>query len=617
MQASGISSDKHSTAFWLALLLLAAFAYVFGLDGQYVPSNGDEMVYAHIARATAATGQWLPLASELVDTRNTKPPMLFWQAMVAGNWGEHWSMAALRTPSLLYLLLVSGAIVLCLRAVTQRWREGLMAACIFLAFLSTFRYGRPYLTSAPETFWFSLPLFALLWQRARRSAAGPPQGAPAPSGGSEPHTVSERGGPMNAASPGWLAHLLFGLGLGLGLAYKSFALIAPAAAAWWLALVASESHPSWQAVWRHTLKTGVSAALALAVFGLWFVLDPDPQAVWREFIVGENAAKFSDARGWWQEAFSLSGSSIWSQLLAYGVNAGLLFFVIPGLAWLGLKRLPQGRKLWPLSPHQAILLAWILVWLLVFLFPSQRSARYVIPAMPAVAMLLALHWRDIARAWFLPTLLIAGLALLMIGRIAWVGYSLGLSSPVELSLSLLALAAGAVVIAAGLWRSAWSRGAAVLASLLVYVAFNLSVAPMDGPVGRYDAQTIAGTPQGRIAVPNGFNSQFERFQFLLPGPHHFLPYETGARALARRAEGTTPPTPAEELRELLATHQAVVWIQSGPAQTAPPCLPACRVLGERWLLTSRHLPGEVRLDNLWHPQQWLYRREWLLVRDQP
>lgn len=589
MQASGISSDKNPTAFWLALLLLAAFVYAFGLDGQYVPSNGDEMVYVHIARETAATGQWLPLASELVDTRNTKPPMLFWQAMVAGDWGEHWSMAALRTPSLLYLLLVSGAIVLCLRAVTQRWREGLMAACIFLAFLSTFRYGRPYLTSAPETFWFSLPLFALLWQRARLPAAG----------------------------PGWLAHLLFGLCLGLGLAYKSFALIAPAGAAWWLALVASESHLSWRAVWQHMLKTGVSAALALAVFGLWFVLDPDPQAVWREFIVGENAAKFSDARGWWQEAFSLSGSSIWSQLLAYAVNAGLLFFVIPGLAWLGLKRLPHGRKLWPLQPHQAILLAWALVWLLVFLFPSQRSARYVIPAMPAVAMLLALHWRDIARAWFLPTLLISGVVLLMIARIAWIGHTLGLSSTLELGLPLLVVIAGTVVIMAGLWRPAWSRNAALLVSLLVYAAFNLSVSPMDGPAGRYDAQTVASTPQGKIAVPNGFNSQFERFQFLLPGPHHFLPYETGARAMARRAEGVAPPTPAEELRELLTAHAAVVWIQSEPAQTAPPCLPGCRVLGERWLLTSRHLPGEVRLDNLWYPQQWLYRREWLLVRDQP
>lgn len=586
MRSPLLRPDSWPTAFWLAVLLLAAWVYAFGLDGQYAPSNGDELVYTHIARVTAATGHWLPLASELVDTRNTKPPMLFWQAMVAGGWGQHWSVAALRLPSLFYLLLVSAAIVLCLRAVTQRWREGLIAAGVFLACLSTFRYGRPYLTSAPETFWFGLPLFALLWQRTRRPAA----------------------------APGWLVHIVFGLALGIGLAYKSFALVAPAAASWWLALVASESQPSWQTVARHTLRVGVSAVIALGVFGLWFVLDPDPQAVWREFILAENAAKFQDQRGWWQEAFALSGSSIWSQLLAYAVNAGLLFAVPLGLAWLGLKRLPQLRKAWPLPPPQAILLAWALVWLLVFLFPSQRSARYVIPAMPAVAMLLALRWRDIGRGWFLPTLLLAAGALVMIARIAWVGQALALSSAPEFLLAMLAVTGGLAVALAGLLRGAWTRGAAVLATLLVYAAFNLTVAPMDGPVGRYSSETMAATPHGRIAVPNGFNSQFERFQFLLPGPHHFVPYETGARALARRAPGVPPPTTAAELQELLATHDAVVWIQHDSALPTPPCLPQCRVLGVRWLLTSRHLPGDIRLDNVWYPQDWLYRREWLLGR---
>lgn len=580
------TSDNSATAYWLVLLVLALAVYASGLGGQYIPSNGDEMVYAHIARETAATGQWLPLASELVDTRNTKPPVLFWQAMVAGNWGENWTLGALRTPSLIYLFLLTAALVWSLRLMSGHWRDGLIAACVFLAFLSTFRYGRPYLTSAPETFWFSLPLFALLWQRIRSPGLG----------------------------PGWGLHILFGLGLGVGLAYKSFALIAPAAAAWWLALVLSDSSPGWRTLLRHTLRTGVSAALALGVFALWFVLDPDPAAVWREFIVGENAAKFADSRGWWQEAFSLSGSSIWSQLLAYAVNGGLLFFVVLGLGWVGIRQLPQLRKHWPLAPHQAILLAWALVWLLVFLFPSQRSARYVIPAMPAVAMLLALEWRSLARAWFIPTLLISALALLMLGRIAWVGHALGLSTNIELGLTFLALAAGAVSILAGLSRSDWRRGAAVLASLLVYASFNLAVAPMDGPVGRYGAPTVAGTPTGRIAVPNGFNSQFERFEFLLPGAHQFVPYETGARALARRTPGESAATPAEELAQLLASHAGVVWIQSDSTQTAPPCLPGCQVLGERWLLTSRHLPGEVRLDNLWQPQEWLYRREWLLVR---
>lgn len=588
MRSSGYSTPASAadhTFTWLTLLLLAIAVYAFGLGGQYIPSNGDEMVYAHIARKTAETNHWLPLASELVDTRNTKPPLLFWQAMVAGDWGQHWSLTALRAPSLIYTLLIAAAIAWSVRGITRRTRDGLIAACVYLLFLSTFRYGRPYLTSAPETFWFSLPLFSLLWQRLRQPAAG----------------------------PGWGLHALFGLGLGLGLAYKSFALIAPAAAAWWLALVLSEPHLTWRRLLRHTLRTAFSALLALGVFALWFVLDPDPAAVWREFIVGENAAKFSDARGYWQEALSLSGSSLWSQLLAYAVNAGLLAFAVIGLAWLGLKQLPRLlRSRLPLQPHQAILLAWAAVWLLVFLFPSQRSARYVIPAMPAVAMLLALHWRGIGRLWFVPTLLLSGLALLVLGRIAWVGHTLGLSSATDIGLALLAAGLGAGAIAMGLWRAAWARTGAVLAGLLVYATFDLTVRPMDGPVGRYEAATA--TPAGRIAVPNGFNSQFERFQFLLPGQHQFIPYDTGGRALARVAPGTTLPAPAQQLQQLLATHDGVVWIQSDIAETAPMCLPQCRVLGDRWLLTSRHMPGEVTLANLWQPQQWLFKREWLLTR---
>lgn len=587
MQVLPPPPERHSTAFWLTVLLLGLCVYAMGIGGQYVPTNGDEMVYAHIARETAETGQWLPLASELGNMRNTKPPLLIWQAMVAGQWGEHWTLAALRAPSLLYLLLICGGIVLSLRAATQRWREGLIAACVFLAFLSTFRYGRPYLTSAAETFWFSLPLFALIIQRARLPAAG----------------------------PGWIAHGLFGLALGLGLAYKSFALVAPAAATWWLALAASESHLSWPALLRHTLRVAFSALLALGVFALWFVLDPDPQSVWREFIVGENAAKFADTRGYWRAALAFDGSGIWSQLLAYAVNAGLLFFVLPGMAWLGLKALPQLRRHWPLPAAQVILLAWAGVWLLVFLFPSQRSARYVIPAMPAVAMLIALHWRDIPRAWFLPTLLLAAPVLLVLARLAWVGQEIGLASATGIGLTLGLIGIGALCIVAGLWRSAWSRGAAVLCSLLVYAVFNAMVAPMDGPAGRYDERAIAAAPAGRIAVPSGFNGQFERFQFLLPGHHQFLPYDSRAQARARRgpdAEGQAQA--AEELHQLLNTHEAVIWTASHGAQTAPPCLPGCRVLGERWLLTSRHAPGEIRKDNLWYPQQWLYRREWLLVR---
>ena len=50
---------------WLALVLVAASFYLFGLGSSYAPTNGDEMVYIHIARMTAESGHWLPLQSEL------------------------------------------------------------------------------------------------------------------------------------------------------------------------------------------------------------------------------------------------------------------------------------------------------------------------------------------------------------------------------------------------------------------------------------------------------------------------------------------------------------------------------------------------------------------------
>ena len=589
MRTSGYVTDDMPTRFWFVVLLLAIAVHALGLGGQYIPTNGDEMVYAHIARETAETGHWLPLASELVGTRNTKPPLLFWQAMVAGDWGRHWSLAALRTPSLIYTLLIAAAVAWTVRLISASTRDALIAACIYLTFFSTFRYGRAYLTSAPETFWFSLPLFGLLWQRLRT--------APAPT------------------RPGWLLHALFGLALGLGLAYKSFALIAPAAAAWWLALVLSETRFDWPVLLKITLRVSFSAIVALGIFALWFVLDPDPGAVWREFIVGENATKFSDSRGYWHEALAGGGSSVWSQLLAYAVNAGLLAFVVVGLAWTGWRNRQRPLLGQRLAPHLGVLLAWAAVWLIVFTLPSQRSARYVIPAMPAIAMLLALYWREIPRRWFLPTLPLAGMALLMLARIAWVGHELGLASDAEFALTLLAAGLGVITLTTSLFKPAWTRAGAVLACLLVYATFDLAVAPMDGPSGRYANDISASLGHhARIAVPNGFNGQFERFQFMFPGGHRFVPYDTEARAQTRLAPGAILPAPAQQLEQLLITHDAVVWVQSSSSESTPSCLPACSVSGQRWQLRSRPSSGEINWANLWYPQEWLFRREWLLTR---
>ena len=77
-----------SNGHWLLLFLIFCVCYLTGLDSLYLPSNGDEMVYSRIARLTAGSGQWLPLVSDLDHMRNTKPPLLFWQAIAVGDWGR-------------------------------------------------------------------------------------------------------------------------------------------------------------------------------------------------------------------------------------------------------------------------------------------------------------------------------------------------------------------------------------------------------------------------------------------------------------------------------------------------------------------------------------------------
>ena len=50
----------------------------------------------------------------------------------------------------------------------------------------------------------------------------------------------------------------------------------------------------------------------------------------------------------------------------------------------------------------------------------------------------------------------------------------------------------------------------------------------------------------------------------------------------------------------------------GPCEQRP--AHSCTLLGRRWHIKSRHKAGEITLDNLWYPQQWLFRHEWLVQR---
>ena len=597
------SPRAGATAGWTALLVFAVAVYFSGLGGQYVPTNGDELVYAHIARLTAATGHWLPLASELYNMRNTKPPLLFWQAMAVSDWGRDWQLFTLRLPSVIYTLLTTAGIAFLVRGISHSTRTGMVAACIYLAFFCTFRYGRPYLTSAPETFWLFLPLLIFLWFFGHSRGQNEEK---------TPKIESNR--PIALVKYRFIAmysiafYGTVGVAFGLGAAYKSFALIAPAAAALWCAMLVASPRLSWRVAFQTSLGVLASALIGIGIFALWFVFDPDPRAVWREFVVGENAGKMVDKLGWWHEAIYGGGSSLWAMGLAYVENAGLLAFVVLGFAvagitaWLRQRRTGQSVTV---EPHTLILLVWLAVWLLVFSLPSQRSARYVIPAMPALAMLLALYWDHIARGWFLGSMGLIGIVLLVLGRVAWVAQELGIAATAQTALALTAILVTATVLLCGIAKPAWTRACTVAASLLVFASFNLVVAPLDGNSGRYDAAVQKRFNSVLLAVPSNFNAQFERFEFVLPGNQiKGFDYDLMLKGAAS----------TQTLNELLQRHEAVVWVQVDSAQITAPCLPNCKVIATRWVVKERHRSGEITWNNLWYPHTWLFNREWLLAR---
>ena len=575
----------------MLLAVSIALGYLFQLGGDHIPRNGDELVYAHIARLTAESGHWLPLVSSYDFMRNTKPPLLFWQAMVAGGWGDRWTLLNLRLPSVVYLWAIALMVGLLVRRVVINARaesphqnpfpdeektsrgvvEGAIAAIVFLSFFSTYRYGRPYLTSAPETFWLFGVFFSIAWSPAKLLAST------------------------------WKFPLIAGVAIGIGCLYKSFAMVAPVGLG--LALcyqtIAARKAP-WQifrpGVLRDGFKVTSICALALAVFGLWFALDPLPSEVWREFVVGENAGKFNSSPGYFKVAFSGNGGVL-VILTGYFVNAGLLLPLTVGAAWAAWR---SYRNKSAITDAEKVMWLWLLALAVVFMLPNQRSARYLIPAMPAVAVLVALYWQRMGRSWFIITLVFCILGALGMGLIAMGAVRAMQDSSVYSPLFWLLLIFIVVASFVGMFKKQWTRATVAASGFAVLFLLAWTTAPLNGELGRFKPSTVALLQGQSVSVPNNFNGQFERYFFLMPG----------VKVVAYDAP---QPVDFADVDALLKTSRyALVARRIGQA----PCA-NCRIIDLRWDLRSRQSPSEGTWAALKTPDTFWYAKEYLVERLAP
>ena len=529
------TSRSHWLLYGLALLF-AVFVYFFGLDGLHIPKNGDEYPYEHIARLTAASGHFLPLQSELLDMRNTKPPMLFWQGIVSTNWGADWTLWHLRYPSVIYTLLTAWLVFLLTWRLSGEPAKGFVGALAFLAFFSTYRFGRPFLTNPPEVFWLFLPFFILLYWRA-------------------------------SAFSSRFVPLLLGTAIGIGLLYKSFALLLPVGLglAWWY--LRQRSYRIVPFIREDVWKLALVAVLSLAIFSLWFVLDPQPQAIWQEFVVKENAGKFDPQSSGYLSKLLWGSSSIWVLALGYPLNAGLLAFPVLGLMLHALWRRAQ------LSDAEKMLWIWLLVMLLVFSLPSQRSSRYLLAAMPALAVLCALGWARIGRWWFVLTLIVAAVVLVGLGYLSWRLQDVMPTVALYPALYWLLLVVALLFAVVAMFRPALTRPGASVAVLLVFFSLAAFLRPFDGALGNYSSETQGRMAAREVWVPYDFNAKYELYRFLLPG------------ALIQGYREEREPDVAE-----LAKRYPVFAVR---VPLGTPLCKGCRLLGERLDLRGRHNQAEL------------------------
>ncbi len=475
------STGPGLRAAWYSLAcLLAVFTYFYGLDSQHIPKNGDEYPYEHITRLTADSGKLLPLQSQLDNMRNTKPPLLFWQGIASTGWGKNWTLWDLRYPSVIYTLLTAAMLFMLGWKLTGKLESGFIAALTFLAFFTTYRFGRPFLTNPPEVFWIFLPFFVLLYWR---------------------QTFESR----------FVIPLLLGISIGIGFLYKSFALGLPVTlglTGWYLH---QRQYRVTEFLKQDALKVVIAVSVAVAMFAMWFVLDPNPLAVWKEFVVGENVGKFDPHGPGYLSKLFWGGSSIWSYALAFLTNAGLLTFPVVALFFVAYQR--RGR----LSNEEKLLWIWIAVMLLSFSLPSQRSGRYLLAAMPAVALLCALNWQQISHKAFIASLVLT--AAVMAG-IAYLAVQLQAEMPdmqlYPLTFWLLMAGAGIFTLLAIVVPALTRPGVNVVA-LLVLLCLAAFLRPFDGALGNYSAEARHYASGKDVAVPCNFRAMDEGYRFILPG----------------------------------------------------------------------------------------------------
>jgi hypothetical protein len=280
-------------------------------------------------------------------------------------------------------------------------------------------------------------------------------------------------------------------------------------------------------------------------------------------------------------------------LLTTLTNAGLFSFVLVAT----LLQCWKERRF--LSAQEVLLICMIATFWVVFSLPSQRSGRYLLPVMPAFAVLIALHWERLPLWGFWIALLLQGIVL---SALTWFGWNLQTTSmigdaevwsyqPWHWVLMGLSL----VIVIVGLISKKQTKAFALMGCFLTYCALNSSLSPLEMKLGQFSEQTIAQVQGKDVWIPCDYRAKDEEYRLLLPGArlHGYLSKE------------------ASNVMDLTQTYP-IVAVHT-PLGEKPKLCDSCQVIGQRMEMRARHTDQEIQAMLLGQVAEYLFVTEYLIV----
>ncbi|MEO8306653.1 MAG: glycosyltransferase family 39 protein [Pseudomonadota bacterium] len=348
------SRERRGLVIGITLLIVVRLATL----GAYPVMDSTESRYAEIARKMLETGDWLMPQFAYGVPFWGKPPLSTWLS-AASMWAFGVNEFAARLPSLL-LLLGCGALVVILARLRAGRDAALLAGTFFATTLSVFLAAGAVMTDAALLLGTTLSM-AGFWIAVD-----------------------------SYASPRRIAGYAFFVGLAIGMMAKgpvALVLTFVPIGAWTLWT------RSWGKVWSGLpWVTGTLLAAILAV--PWYVAAERATPGFLEyFIVGEHWKRFVEP-GWKGDLYGGAHSQPHGLIWLFWIAAALPWS-LPAIGWLVRVVTFRRDTLRTLvrDSWQVYLLLWTVTPMLFFTMAGNILATYVLPGIPAFALLLAAIWR--------------------------------------------------------------------------------------------------------------------------------------------------------------------------------------------------------------------------------